>query len=107
MTRATTADSPSRPSSPGTARMSGSPTPQEFPAHRSITVYVAEGLHGILRVVTVLNGRRYRVRNLRAEVREEVVESRISCTVLLTAQQFNLLLEQLRRLPAVVSAENA
>ncbi|MEV5541895.1 hypothetical protein AB0L13_34160 [Saccharopolyspora shandongensis] len=58
-------------------------------------------------MVTVLNGRRYRVRSLRAEVREEVVESRISCTVLLTAQQFNLLLEQLRRLPAVVSAENA
>ncbi|GAA3566890.1 hypothetical protein GCM10022222_58480 [Amycolatopsis ultiminotia] len=79
----------------------------EFPLHRSLTAHVVGGLAGALRVVTLLHSRRYAVRGLSVDVREGVVESRVSATVLLTAAEADLLLERLRRMPAVVSAENA
>lgn len=78
----------------------------EFPVHRAIAVQVTGGLDGALRVATMLRGRGYRVRDLSVDVREGVVESRVGCTVALTAAETALLLERLRRLPAVVTAEN-
>jgi hypothetical protein len=40
-------------------------------------------------------------------MRDGVVESRVRCTLVLPASELDLLLERLRRLPAVMSAENA
>lgn len=77
---------------------------REFPVHRSIVMHVMDGLSGALRVVATLHGRRYAVRNLDLEVREGLAESRVTCTVSLTADEAALLLERLRRMPAVVSA---
>lgn len=73
--------------------------------HRSITAHVVGGLDGVLRVVTLLRGRRYRVRRLEIEVADSVLETRVECTVMLAASGSDLLLERLRRLPTVVSAE--
>lgn len=79
----------------------------DVPVHRAVTAHVADGLDGVLRVVTVLRGRRYRIRDLNVEMRDGVVESRVRCTLVLPASELDLLLERLRRLPAVMSAENA
>lgn len=69
-------------------------------------MHVTGGLDGALRVVAMLRGRRYRVRDLSVDVREGVVESRITCTIVLTTNETTLLLERLRRLPVVVAADN-
>ncbi|RZQ61464.1 hypothetical protein [Amycolatopsis suaedae] len=79
----------------------------EFPSYRSMTTHVVGGLAGVLRVVSLLHSRRYAVRNLGVSVREGVVESRVDCTVLLTEAEAVLLLDRLKRMPAVVSAEKA
>ena len=76
-----------------------------LPTHRSVTVHVTGGLDGALRVATVLRGRRYRVRELAVHVRDELAPSRVTCTVLLTSADLDLLVARLQRLPAVVSAE--
>ncbi|HJQ47459.1 MAG TPA: hypothetical protein VJ870_14265 [Amycolatopsis sp.] len=78
----------------------------EFPLHRSVTAHVVGGLNGVLRVVALLHSRAYPVRNLSVDVREGLVASRVCCTLLLTATEAGLLLERLRRMPAVVSAEH-
>jgi hypothetical protein len=75
--------------------------------HRRVAVRVADGLDGVLRVASVLRGRRYRVRDLALDVREGVVVSEVRATVLLTAPETDLLLERLRRVVAVISAERA
>ncbi|MGE0296737.1 hypothetical protein [Pseudonocardia sp.] len=75
------------------------------PVHRAVTAYVTDGLDGVLRVVTLLRGRGYRVRDLEVDVREGVVESRVACTVVVTAADAHLLVHRLRRMPVVVSAE--
>lgn len=79
---------------------------RDLVAHRCVTAYVAGGLDGTLRVVAMLRGRRYRVHDLTVEVRDGVVESRVSATVSLTSADAELLLERLRRMPAVVSADH-
>ena len=76
-----------------------------YPSHRRVTAYVTGGLDGVLRVVTMLRGRGYKVRDLSVEVCDGVVESAVSCTVALTAAEATLLVERLRRMPAVVSAD--
>lgn len=82
------------------------PAPAVHPAvHRAVTVHVAGGLDGVLRVVAMLRGRGYRVRDLSVDVREGVVESRVDVTAVLTPDEAHLLLQRLRRTPAVVSAE--
>ncbi|MFC4948761.1 hypothetical protein [Pseudonocardia sp. GCM10023141] len=77
------------------------------PTYRRITTHVHDGLDGVLRVVTLLRGRRYRVRDLAVNVQEGVVASHVSCTVLLGADEHRLLVDRLRRMPSVVSAECA
>ncbi|GAA0927027.1 hypothetical protein [Pseudonocardia zijingensis] len=86
------------------ARPSTSPAP-EYPVHRSVVAHVTGGLDGVLRVATVLRGRRYRVRDLAVDIREGVVVSEVRATVLLTASETTLLLERLRRLASVTSAD--
>jgi hypothetical protein len=75
------------------------PTAFDEPAYRSVTASVTGGLDGALRVMTLLRGRRYRVRDLGVHVGE----GRVTCTVLLTPADLDLLLARLRRLPVVVS----
>ena len=84
------------------------PAPAPAPAvdlstRRSVTAHVTGGLDGTLRVVTMLRSRRYRVRGLVVDVREDV-PSRVSCAVVLTAAELDLMLARLRRMPTVVSA---
>jgi hypothetical protein len=76
------------------------PTPADRPLYCSVTAAVTGGLDGALRVMTLLRGRRYRVRDLGVHVDE----GRVTCTVLLTPADLDLLLARLRRLPAVLSA---
>ncbi|GAB3574651.1 hypothetical protein GCM10027445_35860 [Amycolatopsis endophytica] len=91
---------------------SSQPTPScpadsgHFRVHRSFDAFVTNGLAGVVRVLMLLHSRRYAVTNLRIDVREGVVESRVSCSVSVTPAQNALLLEQLRRIPVVVSAYN-
>ena len=70
-------------------------------------VQVTGGLDGVVRIATMLRGRRYRVRDLAVDVREGVVVSEVRATVVLTATETALLLERLRRLATVVSTEHA
>ena len=77
----------------------------ELPVNRTLITHVAGGLDGAVRVAMMLRGRNYRVRDLTIDVREEVVVSEVSVTVVVTATEAELLLKRLRRLPAVVSAE--
>ncbi len=50
-------------------------------------------------------GRHYRVLDLALHVRERSAVSEVRATVILTAQETELLLKRLRRMPAVVSAK--
>jgi hypothetical protein len=77
----------------------------ELPADHTLITRVTGGLDGAVRVAMMLRGRSYRVRDLTIDVREEVV-SEVSVTVVVTATEAELLLKRLRRLPAVISAEN-
>lgn len=79
--------------------------PPEFPAHRAVVVGATGGLDGVVRIATMLRGRRYRVRDLAVQVREGVVVSDIRVVVVLTASETDLLLERLRRLSVVLSAD--
>ncbi|GAA1873648.1 hypothetical protein GCM10009836_63290 [Pseudonocardia ailaonensis] len=78
--------------------------PSDQPTHRHVTVHVTAGLDGVLRVVSMLRGRTYRVTDLQVDVHEGALESRLNATVLLTADGVDLLVARLNRLPAVTSA---
>lgn len=89
---------------PATAEPAPAPRRAEFPRHRAITAHVTHGLDGVLRVATMLRGRGYRVRDLSVDVREGVVESELTCIIALNSEETGKLLEQLCRVPVVVSA---
>ncbi|MBO0849522.1 MAG: hypothetical protein J2P20_08675 [Pseudonocardia sp.] len=78
---------------------------REYPTHRAVVVYVTGGLDGVLRVMTLLRERAYRVRDVDVDVHEGVLESRVGATAYLTSEEADLLLARLRRMPVVVSAE--
>ena len=77
-----------------------------LPVERTFITQVTGGLDGAVRVAMMLRGRNYQVRDLAIDVREGVVFSEVRATVAVTAAEAELLLKRLRRLPAVVSAEN-
>ena len=77
-----------------------------LPVERTFTTHVTSGLDGAVRVAMLLRGRNYRVRDLAIDVREGVVFSEVRATVTVTAAEGGLLLQRLRRLPAVVSAQD-
>ncbi|NMI00606.1 ACT domain-containing protein [Pseudonocardia acidicola] len=74
-------------------------------AHRCHEVRTTDGLDGVLRVVTLLRGRGYRVRNLSVDVREGAGLSTVRCTVSLTDEEASLLVSRLARLPSVVGVD--
>jgi hypothetical protein len=76
------------------------PVCADQPTYCSVTASVTGGLDGVLRVMTLLRGRHYRVRDLHVHVDE----GRVTCAVLLTPADRDLMLARLRRLPSVVSA---
>jgi hypothetical protein len=78
----------------------------EFPADCKFVTRVTGGLDGAVRVAMMLRGRNYRVRDLAIDVREGVMVSEVRVTVVVTTAEAELLLKRLRRLPAVVSAED-
>jgi len=77
-----------------------------LPVEREFITHVTGGLDGAVRVAMLLRGRNYRVRDLAIDVREGVVFSEVRATVAVTAAEAELLLQRLRRLPAVVSAQD-
>lgn len=72
---------------------------------RRIATYFTGGVEGILNLVFVLQQRGYKVHDLSVDVRDGVRESSMVCTVMVTNDDIDLLLERLRQLPSVVSAE--
>jgi hypothetical protein len=67
---------------------------------------VTGGLDGALKVMTTLRGRRYQVRDMRVDIGDTASASTVRCTVVATESECQTLMAQLRRCPAVVSAEN-
>src|SRR4051794_31766883 len=67
----------------------------ESPMPRVVTAYVTGGLDGALRLLAMLRGRRYTVRDLTVEVADGAAGSRVRCTVELTADGAGLLVERL------------
>jgi hypothetical protein len=92
-------------SQPRPSRPAASPRSADHPTYRCVTTHVTDGLDGVLRVMIVLRGRQYRLRDLSINVQEGVVASTVSATVLLGAEEHGLLLNRLRRVPSVLSAE--
>ena len=77
-----------------------------LPGEHKFITHVTGGLDGAVRVAMMLRGRNYQVRDLAIDVGEGAVFSEVRATVVATAAESELLLKRLRRLPAVVSAEN-
>ncbi|MGW6796313.1 hypothetical protein [Streptomyces chartreusis] len=76
----------------------------EFASSRRVVAHVTGGMDGVLRVVTLLRGRGYRVRDLAVRMHDGVAVSEVHATVELTVPQAELLLARLHRLTAVVDA---
>ncbi|WP_344867085.1 hypothetical protein [Amycolatopsis ultiminotia] len=72
---------------------------------RRIAAYFTGGIEEIPALVRVLRETDRHVHDLSVDVRDGVTESSMVCAVLVAADEVDPLLERLRRLPAVVSAE--
>lgn len=79
--------------------------PPAFLVRRRIATYFTGGIEGILNLVSALRQRGYKVHDLSVDIRDGVRESSMVCTVMVTNDDIDLLLENLRRLPSVVSSE--
>jgi len=90
---------------PRPTRQAANLPPADHPAYRCVTTHVTDGLDGVMRVISLLRGRQYRLRDLSINVQEGVVASTVSATVLLGAEEHGLLLNRLRRVTSVLSAE--
>ena len=69
-----------------------------------LRIGVTGGLDGAMRVLSTLRGRGYRVRGLSLHVDEAGDASVLDCVVATSPSEVGLLLERLRRLPAVLGA---
>jgi hypothetical protein len=79
--------------------------PQPEPElHRRFTACITDGLDGATRVVMMLRGRKYRVRDLTLDLHDGHKLSEVRGTVLLTATEADLLVRRLQRIPSVVFA---
>lgn len=74
-----------------------------MPGHVSVTVVVTGGLDGLQRVVTLLRGRGYPVRGLTADLADDDTGA-LGVHLPLTAEEAELLVARLHRLPAVLHA---
>ena len=86
-----------------TAALLPAPTAPDVPDHVSVTVAVTGGLEGVQRVVTLLRGRGYPVRGLTADLADDDTGA-LGVRLPLTAEEAELLLARLHRLPAVLHA---
>jgi hypothetical protein len=73
--------------------------------HRGFVASISGGLDGAVRVAMMLRGRNYQVRDLTFDIHEGAVLSEIRATILLTAEESDLLIKRLHRMPTVVSVE--
>ncbi|RJQ83065.1 hypothetical protein [Amycolatopsis panacis] len=85
--------------------MSAAPTRSPLLLRRRIATYFTGGVEEIPALVRALAETGRHVHDLSVNVREGVTESSMACAVLVAADEVDTLLERLRRLPAVVSAE--
>jgi hypothetical protein len=76
-------------------------------SHRCFTAHVTGGIDGVVRVALVMRNRGYRLRDFSVEVHEGVAETPVRLTAVVTPDEGRLLLDRLRRLPSVVSADPA
>ncbi|WP_433506608.1 hypothetical protein ACQP04_09055 [Pseudonocardia halophobica] len=79
------------------------PDVPEMSDHVSVTVAVTGGLDGVQRVVTLLRGRGYPVRGLTADLADDDTGA-LGVRLPLTAEEAELLVARLHRLPAVLHA---
>ena len=79
-------------------------TTESAPARHRFTLLVTDGTDGLTKVLTTLRSRRYAVCELRADLSGDV--GRVEVGVEPDGRDPQLLLEQLRRVIAVVRAEH-
>lgn len=80
-------------------------TRSPFFVRRRIATHFTGGIEGIATLVAVLRHHDSKVHDLSVDVRDGVMESSMECTVMVTNDDVDLLLERLRALPSVVSSE--
>ncbi len=76
-----------------------------FLARRRIATYFTGGTNGVLTLVSALQQRGFAVHDMSVDIRDGVPESSMVCTVMVTNDDITLLLDHLRDLSTVVSAE--
>ncbi|MBB4688686.1 hypothetical protein [Amycolatopsis jiangsuensis] len=76
-----------------------------FLPRRRIATYFTGGIEEIPALVGALAETGRHVHDLSVDVRDGVSESSMACAVLVSAEEMDALLDRLRELPAVVSAE--
>ncbi|MPY80430.1 MAG: hypothetical protein GEV04_18625 [Actinophytocola sp.] len=81
------------------------PSSPSFLARRRVATYFTGGTDGILPLVSALQQRGFKVHDLSVDIRDGVPESSMVCTVMVTNDDIDLLLDHLRDLPSVVSSE--
>jgi len=74
-------------------------------SHRRYSVLTTDGIDGVMRVATVLRQRGYRLREFAADMREGLVLSTVTCTVSATAEEADLCVQRLLRVPTVVAVD--
>jgi hypothetical protein len=74
---------------------------------RRFATYFTGGVEGIPALVGVLSERGRIIHELSVDIRDGVRESNLACAVLLPGDEVDGLLDRLRELPSVVSAELA
>lgn len=83
---------------------SAEPATTTTPAGHRFTLLVTGGTEGLMKVLTTLRSRRYAVRDLWVDLSGEV--GRVEGTLEPDGRDADLVLEQLRRVVAVVRAEH-
>ncbi|GAA4529142.1 hypothetical protein [Amycolatopsis samaneae] len=78
-----------------------------MPVRRRIATYFLGGAGEVPHLIGALTQHGCRVHELSVDIRDGVPESSMVCAVLVAADETEILLDRLRRLPAVASAELA
>jgi hypothetical protein len=81
--------------------------PRSLLVRRRIATYFTGGVDGIPALVGTLSEQGRIIHELSVDIRDGVRESNLACAVLLPGDEVDGLLDRLRELPSVVSAELA
>ncbi len=92
-------------SPPAPSRSRGATSRPPFPVRRRITVCFTGGVEGVLTLSAALHHGDHKVHDLTVDIRDGVAESSAVCTVMTAERDVDPLLERLRALSAVISAE--